>query len=168
METRKWDYKTDWPAKLRSYLWGMETICRLEGCRFGDLYSDPTYEVWKRNKRIFHLLILPALRSYLWGMETKSHLSIVGLHPNSDPTYEVWKRAKFNEVCCNPGLHSDPTYEVWKLVKLHKVEVVGDTPILPMRYGNDDYLKNDLISIKGTPILPMRYGNFVQYCWIVK
>ena len=63
-------------SRLRSYLWGMETIC------------------WR-----FVLGLFQRLRSYLWGMETipaRKRSKADSLH--SDPTYEAWKPKFLSDV----------------------------------------------------------------------
>ena len=78
---------------LQSYLWGMETQGWEYFCGFLECYSNPTYEVWKRN------------------LGFRYHL----FYHYSNPTYEVWKPTPSNSSLSALS-HSNPTYEVWKLL----------------------------------------------------
>ena len=101
------------------------------------VYSDPTYEAWKRNEFA---------------------LFVVGELEHSDPTYEAWKLLSFMIyfallllIPILPMRHGNP-------VKTSLGNIKDKIPILPMRHGNINpaSLKEPDPLI---PILPMRHGN---------
>ena len=174
-----WGLFPRFPKKLRSYLWGMETLLISARISHRIQDSDPTYEAWKPPARNTVKTILrnsdPTYEAWKLFPERLIHSS----SNYSDPTYEAWKHTN-DPLGDLKASYSDPTYEAWKLMCQNILPWLTVTPILPMRHGNwhqnkriavldelRSYLwgmetrlgRNTHASMVSTPILPMRHGN---------